>query len=69
MTLPIASGKYSDVGYRFRRNHLTREDLPTPFSDTYAKISEAFYDFQFYNQDTYDVSDESDLLAEVYFRL
>ena len=55
----MAAGTFSDVGYRFRRNYITREDLPSPFNEYYARFSEPFYDFQFFNMDSYEVPEDT----------
>ena len=68
-SISMAAGTFSDVGYRFRRNYITREDLPSPFNEYYARFSEPFYDFQFFNMDSYEVPEDTQLLAEVYFRI
>ena len=64
-TIPIDSGKYSDVGYRFRTNNFVRKDLVYPER---PETELSFYDFKFFNQDTYDVDESNTNLAEIYFR-
>ena len=51
-TLRIDDGTYSDVGYRFRVNKFSRKDTVTPMDEF---VDEYFFDFKFYNQDTYTV--------------
>ena len=63
--VPLRTGKYSDTGYRFRRNLLERvDDWPIGIS----KFDE-FYDYIFYNSDTFDTDGNNTLISEMYFRL
>ena len=57
---------YSDVGYRFRTNILNVWDTWNPY-DSLTKFY--FFDFKFFNQDTYEVGEGHALIAEIYFRL
>jgi len=72
-TIPLKSGYYSDVGYRNRLNKFHNHKEYFPFAEyvNEMKDDELFYDFTFYNQDTYEISSNSDqsLLCEIYIRL
>ena len=57
---------YSDVGYRFRTNIFLVWDTIAPYH--YFKEM-FFWDFKFYNQDTYKSTEDITLIAEIYFRL
>jgi hypothetical protein len=59
--------KYSDTGYRFRYNEFERQDGPY----WAINVIDTFYDFLFYNSDTYPTAPASnpDMIAEMYFRL
>ena len=61
----MKSGKFSDTGHRFRYNIFHRIDhWHTPYQK-----KEPFFDYVFYNSDTWDVSKDKLEIAEVYFRL
>ena len=67
--LPMVSlegNKYSDTGYRFRKNTFYRTDEWYPF---YQSDQEQFYDTTVYNSDTFLVDDNNLFLGELYFRL
>ena len=53
-TIPINAGKFSDVGYRMRKNDL---ELKDKFLKEFDATDGIFYDFNFFNQDTYDVEE------------
>lgn len=63
--IPIKSGLFSDTGYRWRYNKFERYDKWWSQNMT----TNLFYDFMFYNSDTFTVSEEETRLAEMYFRL
>ena len=65
-SIPLATGKFSDTGYRFRKNIFNRNDEWAPFSN---ESEEEFYDILQYNSDTFDVGPEYPKIAEMYFRL
>jgi len=67
-SVPIGAGKFSDVGYRFRANNFLKSDGWLP-ADINGNEDEVFYDYKYYNVDTFDVEEEKDVLAEIYFRL
>jgi len=73
--VPIDSDKYSDVGYRYRTNVFYNFKEWYPFAEEVISFDDPilFYDFKFFNQDTYVVpvvpSSEKSLIAEIYFRL
>ena len=52
-TIPIKSGVFTDVGYRYQRNFFDRLDSIWPFGE-YKRIS--FYNLIEYNHDQYDVT-------------
>ena len=61
----MRDGKFSDTGHRFRYNMFHRTDhWWTP-----KVIYNPFFDYVFYNSDTYDVELGRKEIAEVYFRL
>jgi len=62
----MKSSKFSDTGYRFRKNEFNRHDKWYPFGE---KVLETFFDITFYNSDTFDVGTEAKTIAEMYFRL
>ena len=64
--IDISPGYFSDTGYRFRRNTFFRDDEWHPF---YEKTVEEFYDSTLYNSDTFRVSEDSNVIGELYFRL
>jgi hypothetical protein len=64
-SITLKQGRYSDTGYRFRFNDFERYDYW--WSSTL--VHNYFYDFIFYNSDTYDVPMDQALAAEMYFRL
>ena len=63
--ISLGWGNYSDTGYRFRYNTFER------FDNWYAQIQtlNIFFDYKFYNSDTFDVPEETEIAAEMYFRL
>ena len=65
-TLPLDAGKFSDVGYRMRKNHFALGDKILRDIYPYDNI---FYDFNYFNKDTYDVDPTNTLLSEFYIRL
>lgn len=61
----IPMNAYSDTGYRFRYNEFDRTDgWFTPNKDL-----DAFFDYMFYNSDTYPSGPSKDVIGEMYFRL
>ena len=65
--IPIDSGKFTDAGYRFRRNTFDKNDNFYPMSES---TQVQFYDIIFYNSDTFAVDETTDdKIAEIYFRL
>ena len=67
-SVPISAGKFNDVGFRFRANFFDKDDAWLP-GGLGGNAPETFYDYKFYNVDTFDVEEEKDVLAEIYFRL
>ena len=65
-SIPIDPDKYSDVGYRFRSNAFNFWDTFGPYDDYNIKN---FFDFKFFNLDTYTVPNDHNLIAEIFFRL
>ena len=65
-TLPLEAGHFTDVGYRFRTNIFDHTDFVYPETPAAWK---RFFDFKFFNQDTFKVDKKQNLLAEIYFRL
>ena len=61
----MKAGKFSDTGHRFRFNSFHRTD--NWYSNT--EILNPFFDYVFYNSDTYDVPLDKVEIAEIYFRL
>ena len=61
----MKSGKFSDTGHRFRYNLFHRTD----HWYTANEKKEPFFDYVYYNSDTWDVSKDKLEIAEVYFRL
>lgn len=64
-TIEMKAGKFSDTGHRFRFNLFNRVD------NWHKKTVQLdpFYDYVFFNSDTYDVPKDKKEIAEVYFRL
>jgi len=62
----MKKGKFSDTGYRFRKNDFNRIDKWYPFG---LQVIDTFFDLTFYNSDTFDVGKDSKVIAEMYFRL
>lgn len=61
----MKAGKFSDTGHRFRYNIFNRID----HWHTGKLILDPFFDYVFYNSDTWDVPKNKSEIAEVYFRL
>jgi hypothetical protein len=61
----MKAGKFSDTGHRYRFNSFHRTD--NWYSNT--EILNPFFDYVFYNSDTYDVPLDKVEIAEIYFRL
>lgn len=64
-SIPIKSGTFTDAGHRYRYNKFLRTD----YWYSGKKINDPFYDYVFYNSDTYEVEEDKTVLAELYFRL
>lgn len=62
----LGKGKFSDTGYRFRKNSFNL--LEDWWRVTDNKWIE-FYNINHYNSDTYDVQDNFEPIADMYFRL
>ena len=62
----MGGNKFSDTGYRFRKNTFSRIDKWWPFAPA---TEEGFYDTVYYNTDTFDVSVEHKVIAKMFFRL
>ena len=64
-------GKYSDSGYRYIENQyrVSNSILPIPNLFTKTDYTKTFYDFETYNVDTLDVSENYDRIADLYFRM
>jgi len=56
-SIPLDPGKYSDVGYRLRANLFNNHDDWYPFAADVQgyKLPSLFFDFKYFNFDTYDV--------------
>lgn len=67
-SVPLTNGKFSDTGYRYRKNNFFFMDywIPVPFV---AGDDITFYDITPFNSDTLDVGPDFPLLAEMYFRI
>ena len=65
-SIPLGGQKFSDTGYRLRRNVFVRDDNWIPFT---TKEKTTFYDSLVFNSDTFDVPKEHNLIAELYFRV
>jgi hypothetical protein len=63
--IPLKSGIFSDTGYRWRYNIFERYDKWW----SQSKTINLFYDFMFYNSDSFTVPKEKTELAEMYIRL
>ena len=66
-SIPIDPDQYSDVGYRFRSNRFLYWDNFAPRYGGYSVLP--FFDFKFFNLDSYKVNLDINLIAEIYFRL
>ena len=62
----MASGLYSDTGYRFRKNTFDRRGYWWPWYETNPLT---FYDIDHYNTDTYQVSDAQGFIARMVFSI
>jgi hypothetical protein len=62
---PLRSGYFTDAGHRLRYNQFLRTD----FWWTTARRTDEFFDYVFYNSDTYEVPTTKTEIAELYFRL
>lgn len=60
------SGFFSDAGYRFRENTLNTVDHWIPFILPEKKN---FYDISLFSSDTLQVSDEYNVICEMWFRI
>ena len=63
--MPLDAGKFTDAGYRFRTNIFFHTDYV--YFESPEK-NNTFYDFKFYNHDTYDVSEDETRISEIYLR-
>ena len=64
-SIPMKAGKFSDTGHRFRFNQFFRRD----YWYNNQRMTNPFYDYIFYNSDTFDVDENKLEIAEIYFRL
>jgi hypothetical protein len=64
-SVPIMSGKFTDAGHRFRYNQFLRTD----FWWTGERKTDEFFNYVYYNTDTFEVPPTKTVLAELYFRL
>ena len=62
---PLAAGLYTDSGFRLRYNAFNRQDY---WWKGYKNV-DVFFDYIFYNHDTYEVPKTNTLIAEMYWRL
>ena len=67
-SIPLKAGKYSDTGYRFRKNVFQRNRSWYSVIDD-QDLETVFYDLQHYNTDTFDVDPDFQFIARMYFRL
>ena len=67
----MSSGKFSDVGFRYRPNFFHNHDGTYPFANIVHNYLDPsiFFDFKFYNSYTYDCDHDETNIAEIYFRL
>lgn len=72
-SIPIGPGKFSDTGYRFRKNMFKGLDHWVPFM---FEKDKDFWDYIFYSTDTVDVvpdnkwfGSRSQIIAKMYFRI
>lgn len=66
-SIPLKAGKFSDTGYRFRKNSFTGLDHWAPMVVT---KEDEFYDYLFYSTDVMDVNPvENNLIAKLHFRI
>jgi hypothetical protein len=61
----MKAGKFSDTGHRYRYNIFHRTD----YWYTQTELLNPFFDYIFFNSDTYDVPKDKVEIAEIYFRL
>jgi hypothetical protein len=61
----LSSGKFTDAGYRYRLNTFIRTDKWWVSKE----IEQPYYDYVFYNSDTFEVSKNETAIAEMYFRI
>jgi hypothetical protein len=64
-TIKMTAGLFSDTGHRFRYNIFNRVDHWI----TNSESTNPFFDYLFFNSDTYIVAKDKVEIAEVYFRL
>ena len=62
----MTDGLFTDAGYRFRRNTFDRLDYWYPFIES---TEQTFWDVKVFNSDTFLTGDETQPIAEIYFRL
>ena len=65
-SIPLRSGLYTDTGYRFVKNIFEKQDQWIPFFPN-TKIE--FYDLNLFNHDTFEVKEEINEIAKLYFRI
>ena len=67
-SITLKQGKFSDTGYRFRKNNLSRDDNWAPFTKA---VNNDFYELLHWNTDVFDVpkDEPTNKIAEMYFRL
>jgi hypothetical protein len=63
--IPMKSGIFSDTGHRMRYNEFKRTD----YWWSKTNIIDQFYDYVFYNSDSFEVPKTNTVIAEIYYRL
>ena len=61
----MAAGKFTDTGYRLRKNVVNTSDSWL----TNAGTNLEYYNLQLYNHDTFNVGDDFQTIGTMFFRL
>jgi len=59
-SLPLKAGTFSDVGYRMRLNEFEKSDRWFPWFAFTPLVSHYFYDYVYYNTDTFKVPEDKE---------
>jgi len=65
----MEAGKFSDVGYRMRLNLFEKSDRWYPWFAFMEPEDYFFYDYVYYNTDTFKVAKNQTSIVEIYWRM